>query len=277
MMCPEKLVYKWFYILSMIDKKARIVQLILKNKNITSSELEKQARAHIDTYFGHRKINLLKTRLNIPVNMYMNIQIPRKAKKLSLKKVRILGHLFCDGWLRKKDFGYKNTNRELIDNFISDLRSIYGHKFSITDDEKKIRSISVGVKSIIKDLQRYGPFSSRNWKVPKNILNSRNKYWKRVFLGAIFDDEGTIDFSIDKKGYFRRRITMSLTSINALNNIQKLLLEFGISSKIYKLKKHNWYQLYIGGKSNMKKFSRSIKLLHNRKCENLEKLVRSYE
>jgi hypothetical protein len=260
------------------DTRSRIRNIILHNPRITQNELESILHFHLDTCLSHRSINIIKDSLVIKVNKYRNYKISHTQRKINLHKARIIAHLTGDGWLRtnRSEIGYKNKNPFLINQFINDFKEVYGSNLEMYKNNRNgITEITSGISSIFNDLKRYGPFSSREWKIPKEILKSNNKI-KIEFLKSIFDDEGCVDFRRDGKGYLCRRITMTLTNESALKNIHSLLKNFNINSRIYKKSKYDWFELYIGGQKNLTNFKNKVGFSHPNKEQKLNSLINSY-
>lgn len=104
----------------------------------------------------------------------------------------------------------------------------------------------------------------------KILINSESK---KEWLRAIFDCEGYIG---------KKYIKLQSVSKYGIKDIQKLLKEFGISSKIYKYKPKNekWnkvYMLFILKNQSIIDFLRKIGLNHEVKLNKLRQLAQVAE
>ena len=126
---------------------------------------------------------------------------------------------------------YEVIDDDLLIQFEKDLVDIYG----LTPTKglnpsgktgRLIPYVRLRSKLAYEDLLSFCNFYSDKWVVPNQIIESSEEI-KKEFLKALFDDEGSI---IIGKKYFEIR----LYSINfgGLKQVQNLIDEFGISSKI---------------------------------------------
>ena len=156
-------------------------------------------------------------------------------EKLTKEKARLIAHLIGDGCVYKcrTDYNikYEVVDDDLLIQFEKDLVNVYGliPTKGLNPSGKTGRLIPyvrLRSKLAYEDLLSFCNFHSDKWIVPNQIIGS-SKEIKKEFLGALFDDEGSI---IIKNKYFEIR----LYSINfsGLKQVQNLINEFGISSKI---------------------------------------------
>ena len=205
--------------------------------------------------------------------MLMGIKIPKEGhKKLTNKKARIIAHLIGDGahYKNKTNYSmkYEVSDEELLNSFHEDLYNTYGLKPSwywntSGKTGKKIRFVNLNSKIVFEDLLRYSTYFSKNWKIKKLILKSR-KQIKKEFLKAIYDDEGSI-FKVKGKPILR----LYSINLNGLKQIQKMLIEFNLQSKItpgYGLKR-NVHGLII---KDIKKFYNQLGFNLKRKQDRLK-------
>lgn len=103
-------------------------------------------------------------------------------------------------------------------------------------------------------------------KVPSIIWESSNEY-KAAFLKGIFDTDGHVKTSLQ----------MCSKSFELIKDVQLLLLEIGIFSKVVHVnnKHNNIYVLYILGRSNQLAFSKYVNFSTEYKREALFNLVNS--
>ncbi|MFH0868183.1 MAG: LAGLIDADG family homing endonuclease [Candidatus Woesearchaeota archaeon] len=196
-------------------------------------------------------------------------------EKLTKEKSRIIAHLIGDGcaFVSRHDYNmkYEVSDRELLNSFEKDMVEVYGLKLTKGSKPsgktgKLIPFVRLRSKLVYEDLLKYSSYFSKDWKINRKLLNSSREI-KREFLKAFFDDEG----SVYKQG--NKGIT-KLYSINlkGLKQIQKMLLEFGITGKIYSGYglKRNVYAFLI---DDLKLFHKEIGFNLKRKQEKLESLI----
>lgn len=202
----------------------------------------------------------------------MRIKEPKKGfEKLNSAKSRIIAHLIGDGCLYKTNsdyvLKYEVKDEELLNQFAKDIVSVYGLKPSFEINYsgktgKPINFVRLRSKIAYVDLLNYSSYYSKDWKLKKAIIESKLNL-KKEFLKALFDDEGTIAnreirlYSINKKG---------------IEQIQSMLLNFGIESKIRDGygERRNVFGLIV---LNKLKFKNKIGFNLKRKQEKLEAIL----
>jgi len=202
-------------------------------------------------------------------------KLKKGFEKLTKAKARIIAHLIGDGcaYISNNDYNlkYDISERELLDSFVSDMTNVYGLKLTIGlkpsgKTGKLLPYARLRSKLAYEDLISYSSYFSKDWKIKGKFLNSP-KHIKREFLRAFSDDEG----SVCKEG---KKGVIKLYSINldGLNQIQKMLLQFDIQTKLspgYGLKR-NVYALLI---RDLKLFKKKIGFNLKRKQERLNELI----
>lgn len=197
-------------------------------------------------------------------------------EKLTIEKARIIAHLIGDGahYITRHDYNlkYEVRDEESLKQFNDDLIKVYGLKPSWEWNTsgftgKPIQFVRLRSKLAFEDLLRYASYYSKNWKINSELLNS-SKEIKREFLKTFFDDEG----SVTKEG---KRGIIKLYSINleGLKQIQRILLEFNIQTKInsgYGCKR-NVYAVLI---KDLNLFYKEIGFNLNRKQEKLKRFIK---
>ena len=189
-------------------------------------------------------------------------KIKNQHHYLTSAKVRIIGHLLFDGTLYKLGyhycFKYISSSKDLIDQFILDIRKVYGilpSSLEIYDGKKVSNCYKVGFKSKLafQDLKKYFvSYSTANNKIsiPEEIINSKKEI-KLEFLKSFFEDEG----SISQNG----RIMGDLKSEKIIKQISEILREFGLEFRICKYKQYTGYmwKIYLPkNKKNLEQFYR---------------------
>lgn len=180
---------------------------------------------------------------NIPSNINKNIS-------------NVYGHLISDGHIGKLLDGcrlsYFNKEVKLIEDFNLRFIELFNKKGHIYKNKDNFYSWTISSKVLWK----YFKFFDIN-----QILNSKNKKIKVLFLQACFDDEG----SISKRGI----ISICQKDFNYINNIKNLLEDLNIKeTRLYSIynKKYNkrYYYLRISKKENYV-FFKQINFLHPNK------------
>src|SRR3989344_2362728 len=214
-------------------------------------------------------------RKKLPKLFRPKYQLPINSKYMSKEKARIIGYLASEGHVRLDEgydkklrpfhksngIGYRlckhknalisfyNTEIILIKKYMKDFYKVYKikTKYIKKEYEVKIRSVEV-----YKDLIRYCKFGSRDWYIPKGILN--NKTFSKEWLKAFCDGEAYIDNK-------SKRIVINSVNKKGLISIKKLLEQLNIKSKIYGpyyWKKFKSFRITIKGKDNLIKFNKNI-------------------
>jgi len=192
-------------------------------------------------------------------------------------KSRLCGFLAADGsvFIRKElrtekvhyEIRFYPDDYALVELFNKSFERLYGKKVFYKQDGKYFR-ISISNKFAVRDLLSISKFSSKNWTLPK-ILKSKES--KIEWLKAYFDCDGYV---------CKKYIQVQSVNKNGLNQISKLLKEFGIVSKIYvyERKQKSWninYLLNINGKVMMTKFLKEIGFNHTLKKNKLQELIKA--
>ncbi len=155
-----------------------------------------------------------------------------------------LGWLTGDGWLAKDGrvgmvFGKEDV--EIISKIIDAGEEISGLKAKIHERENGTFQIGYNSKQFTKTLENYGvkrckPFDKR---VP-NIIYTSSEKEVITYLRALFSADGTV-YTNDPN---RRTARLTSSSKKLLQDVQLLLLNFGIHGKIYSRHKTNQAQFH---------------------------------
>lgn len=201
-------------------------------------------------------------KVHLPVVNHIN----QNHRSLLVEKARLIGFIMGDGSLTCRESHFKKRysvltfypdDERMLKLFLSDLEKLYLKKPRVKN-LGKYYSVRADSKPAWEDLRTYGDFSSLNWEFPKRL---KSKVEKIEWLRAIFDCESYVG---------KKDIRIQSVSKKGVYSIQKLLNEFGITSKTYKYKRKNknWnvnYILSIMGKENIKKYSDLIGFNHSKK------------
>jgi len=201
---------------------------------------------------------------------------PKFPIKLSISLARICGNLVGDGGIssdgedRYRAY-YTNKSRDLASNFKENVLSNFS-KIKIQESvDKRYDTIKIKLPRIIGIiLSAFFGFQNNELKhVPTSIKNSP-KNIKAAFLGALFDDEGSIDIN-------GRKISLGLTVKDILIDVKRMLNDFGVeASKIAEITKSGnrktFYNITITGWWNFEKL-KFMKLKHPLKSNQLKILI----
>lgn len=207
----------------------------------------------------------------------------------------LLGYILGDGWLTKdgKVIGavFSENERYLL-NRIQNIANNHGAGEGIVNKrENGVWQVLFKRKDFVDKIKALG-FEAKKApykRVPKSIFTA-TKETLVSFLDGLFSADGTVNY-IDEN---HRDIRLTSASREMLGDVQLLLLNLGITSKIYKRTKknqvkfkyknkqgqtitydnHNLYEIIING-NDIVKFKEVIgSLSHTNKNKKLEKITR---
>ncbi|HHH51599.1 MAG TPA: hypothetical protein ENK76_04440, partial [Campylobacterales bacterium] len=189
----------------------------------------------------------------------------KKMTKREKNRAIIAGCLVSEGFMSKDRLGFNNTDKEYFDNFIKAWREEFGDSFYSYQRELKSGKIvyefdvqldfSKDRKKILTSAiytQMQG-LKSKDKRVPPFIFKS-SKESQRVFLQYLFEGDGS--FSELEKNTLQ--IHYSTISPKLTQDIQILLLEFGVIGKISKHKNRDELKVFISNFRNIYKFYQNI-------------------
>jgi DNA topoisomerase-1 len=159
---------------------------------------------------------------------------------------RILGNLLGDGSIHVNeaenivDIRYHNTDRRLIDRFVSDIESVFGIEPSVSrrpgrEDHHK-RKYQVNLPSSLARIVQFVLDEVMEDGCPQAPTELRP-----AFVGALFDDEGHI--STDGKAF------ISNIDHELLQGVSAMLDEMGINATL----NENQHKLYVRGRRNLER------------------------
>jgi len=175
-------------------------------------------------------------------------QIKPQSNTLLPQKVRIIGHLLFDGTVYKTKYNhiarYINSSKELICQFVSDMKKIYGitpTSLEVFKGKNNLNcyKVSFSCKALYYDLTNYFKSystSNQNIKIPNIIINSGREI-KLEFLRTFFEDEGSISSNYRIMGDLKNKIIMQ--------QIVNMLKEFGLFFKLCKYEEYTGYMYKI--------------------------------
>jgi DNA-binding transcriptional regulator WhiA len=188
----------------------------------------------------------------------------KKFNPLSTEKAYILGVLCGDGSISSKSIRFEiKKDEEFIQEFSNCLKEVYGLEYKYSYYTKRNSYVLYASTEIIcQDLLRYGNFKTFEWTIPKEIINSKKKKIKSMFLRGIFDSEGSSS---------RYCVSMSSANEFGIGQVSKLLDSLNIQNKIMKTKR-GYYILYITKRERLIKFREDVGFTIKRKMEPLKSL-----
>jgi DNA gyrase subunit A len=212
------------------------------------------------------------------------IVMDRTQKDLSTKQITdeernwaiIAGCLVSEGFVSEKRMGFNNTDKQYYQDFVNAYKVNIGTKFY--DYERTLPS----GKSIYEfDVQNLNEFEQnplfkdlRNRKASEKIIPdyifTASKEAQKIFLQYLFEGDGSIAL-LERNTINLQYCTQSL---QLAQDIQVLLLEFGVIGKISPTKARDEYKLCIGGYHNIVKFYENIGFA-SLKIEKLKQIIES--
>lgn len=149
----------------------------------------------------------------------------------------------------------------------------YGNWIKARQDQYVVR---LGSKQIVEFLLTKVDSKTYTWKVPKDILKSKNEVIIASFLKGIFDSEGSAIY--DTK-YNKRRVELTMYG-KEVKKLQELLDKIKIKSTVIQRKRKNErgiFILRILDKKSLTRFNKIIGFTIRRKDILLKKGLNSYK
>lgn len=233
-------------------------------------EIEKGDIAVID-----RSLNILWPERKVSLHSYRPTLKPRMQKKhlpseLNGNLAHIMGALISEGAISEKKIEFCSSDEKWIAKFIEcwqktfpDCRLHIFNKKPNSFGKKNYQRIEIHSRYIINFLKNLGlkPVKSKERDIPLTILQSPKSVVSE-FLKAYFEGNGSISSA-------QNMIELSCISVSEklINQIQILLLRFGIVASKYFDKYRNTFKLYIRGLKNYQLFKENINFISSRKKE----------
>ncbi len=130
----------------------------------------------------------------------------------------------------------------------------------------QMQVVSTQVVQFLRNLGLQGRSGER--QVPKPILRSPLRV-QSAFLRALFEGDG----AVERSGNSLPRVSLCSKSMTLLQQVQVMLLSFGIVSRIRAEKRRSTYRLLIAGALNLTRFQAEIGFLSSAKCKALAEIV----
>lgn len=184
----------------------------------------------------------------------------------------IHSYLCSDGMVKQfgKHYQIKFTNIDAA--LLNDFDKRFVREFNIKPHHYKeghVSKLMIFNKSLFFDLLKFGPYDSRNWKVPFSFLTKKTA---ALWLRAFFDAEAWVELQEAKS----RSVRVDCINKNGLQQIAELLKKFGVNSQLTVRERNYMWRLNICGKENLQKFQDKIGFLHPPKANILFNALNSY-
>lgn len=220
----------------------------------------------------------------------LEFRLPIKSSK---ELASLIGHCMGDGHLSERQFSFFNTNRELVDEVITNVQKAFSSNV-IPNEFQKCGGWEIGFPTNIGRLISLvgGPMGAKvftPFRVPGWIMDG-NKEIKVWFIRALFDDEGFIKIKRNKKARNLTRLIGFHMAKNQefldqhklfLGDMRNLLFDIGIKpSKIKKFgRSKNGISLgfTISNFKNLLNFFRKINFTSTEKRQKLKKCLETFK
>lgn len=195
------------------------------------------------------------------VHSSINLKLP-KSYGAFVKFFYIAGVMFGDG---NTEGNVDNTDKEIHKMIIDFCYDVFGIKVRVKQYGNKCPRIMIGNETFKKLLN-----VALGFPLKKKSLNIRTPaVLERVpldmcasFIRGYFDTDGTIE-----KG--RSAVSICSASVGMMQDLQLLLLRFGLASQFYEHKK----SVYISGKQGIERFKDSIGFCLSHKNQRMNNLL----
>lgn len=229
----------------------------LRKKDLTLNEIVKiTGRPKTSVHFHIRDLPLSRVKLlqikAASTQRAVQLAAQRRGKSAQLYKpflkwnvelVCLMGHLLFDGELKRSGCIYNNRNIPLLDRVEQCMKTIYDRgPTRYINTHTGVSRISYYNVSLAEHLQ------DKSRELLQKILTF-DKNLQREFIRSFFDDEGCMDFRLDRN---TRRVRGYQKNPKILKLIRRLLIKFNIDSQI----RDN--EVVISGKENLSKFQKEI-------------------
>lgn len=205
-----------------------------------------------------------------------DIQLPNK---LDENMALIMGAITAEGWINTKSFSFSNNFGDYYNAFINALDDCFDANNAClmerppkgwsTQVHHVVTLSSVKVSQFLNNLGLDNNSHASFKSVPWSILQSP-KHIQSMFLSSLFEGDGGVEQRA-------KRVSLTTTSQQLSEEVQIMLLGFGIISTIYHDSKRAMYRVIISGKENVQKYGNEIGFLSLQKDNALLILERSSE
>jgi len=222
---------------------------------------------------------------NTPVNLKKNWPRDKQKgraetkilpEKLDADLAHIIGSLLSEGSVSRHKIEFCNSDESWVKDFERRWQKVFPdtrlHKFKRKPSsfgKKEYWRLEIHARHIVRFLHNLGltPVKSNHKTIPQPILQSPKKV-VREFLASFFEGDGGISFS----GKMTELSAIS-TSEKLIQQLQLLLLRFGIAGTKRYDSYRSTHKLYIRGLSEYRLFKEEINFLSKRKKKKLEEAI----
>lgn len=199
---------------------------------------------------------------------------------INLEDPYLIGLLIGDG-----SYGFNKT--PVLSNCDEDILKYVENKYNCVTEKSKLTKDNklykeIRIKGICKMLRKCGIYgqTKANKRLPLNYKYLSQDSASKLLAG-LFDTDGSIPVIKKKYGI----ITLTSSSNEMLQQVQELLIKFGIKSNISEINakitegrkdKNNWFTLHIVGRGNILRFKKYIPIKVKYKIKNLDVFCEHY-
>lgn len=213
---------------------------------------------YISKYFGENK--------NMENRVSCQIVKHKIPSMFNAELARFFGYFVAEGHFSKngKSISISNSDKNLIEDVRNIVKNQFGYDVKILDDKRSnVKNILISSVCIAQFLAFFGLDESSYSKHVPDIVLSSPKHIIREFLRAYFEGDGCVQ-------KHRRSIGCDSVSKKLMQQVQVILLEFGIISTLHKKKSIVNRQRYTSWRIsicsiNVKLFTDNIGFLFDRK------------
>jgi len=189
----------------------------------------------------------------------------------------ILGAIASEGSIGKEQIGFCNNDREFIEKFKTSFKRVFPdcrlHEFvrrPVGYTKKSYMSLEIHSLQIIEFLRNLGltPGRARERVVPEIIFQSSKKSIAS-FLRSFAEGDGSVSISSSLRS---SELAFISASKKLMQELQILLLRFGIDSSYRFQKSRNVFKLFIRSYENLNLFKGEIGFVTERKQKKLEEI-----
>lgn len=159
-------------------------------------------------------------------------------------RVNLVAHIMFDGAIRTSGILYHNRSEALLKNFRDKMNEVCFFLPKRYNDRSGVSRVAYHNVELV-------PFFKNKVRILGREITGLPKEFKRQFLKAFFDDEGSIDF---RPALHIRRVRGYQHYKRRLLLIQELLADFKISSYV----DSRFFEIIISGKNNLETFKNEI-------------------
>ena len=189
----------------------------------------------------------------------------------------IMGSIVSEGWIDSKRFGFTNLHGDLLDAFTFALDNTFGqdtyHKFErepVGWSKNSYVSIEMHNAKVCEMFSNLGfefGAKSKDKSIPWAILQSP-KSVVSAFLSALYEGDGSAEINTNVVSY-------NTKSKILCDQLQIVLLGFGITSKLSYSESRDIYKVLITGKNDINNFRSEINFVSARKQSLLNIIIDS--